>query len=104
MPKYLVLKSAAIRIREIFSYTQENWGDEKAHQYIEGMFERFEQIADRKIIWHPIAAEFEVTGFFSRYEKHFIYWKELSSGQIGIVTVLHERMHQLERFQEDAER
>ena len=67
------------------------------------MFKRFEQIADKEILWHPIPAEFEVSGFFTHYEKHVIYWKELNSGQIGIVTVLHERMHQIERFREDTE-
>jgi hypothetical protein len=30
-----------------------------------------------------------------------IYWKILSNGDIGIVTVLHARMHQIERFRED---
>ena len=33
-----------------------------------------------------------------RYEKHLVYSKILSAGKIGIVTILHERMHQLERF------
>lgn len=101
MPKFLVLKSAAVRLQEIFSYTQENWGDKQANKYIEGLFKQFEQIADRETLWHPIPGEFEVTGFFTRYEKHLIYWKELNSGQIGIVTVLHERMHQIERLSED---
>ena len=38
-----------------------------------------------------------------RFEKHFVYWKTLGSGEIGIVTILHERMHQLDRFREDFE-
>ncbi|MES9897469.1 MAG: type II toxin-antitoxin system RelE/ParE family toxin [Sedimenticola sp.] len=101
MPKFLVLKSAGFRLKEIFSYTKENLGEDQAHQHIEGMFERFGQIADRDLLWHSIPAEFEVVGFFTRYNKHFIYWKELDSGQIGIVTILHERMHQMERFTED---
>ncbi len=41
---------------------------------------------------------------FFRYKKHFVYWKYLSSGDVGIVTVLHERMHQIERFKEDFSR
>ena len=40
-------------------------------------------------------------GCIFRYEKHFVYWKTLSDGDIGIVTVLHERMHQMDRFRED---
>lgn len=94
-------ESADIRLKQIFSSTQENWGDEQTRQYIEGVFERFELIADEETLSHPIPAEFEVSGFFTRHEKHVIC-RELGSGQVGIVTVLHERMHQMERFREDA--
>ena len=104
MPKFLVLKSAAARLTEIFVYTQRQWGDEQAHHCIDGIFDRFEQIANREVILRPIPAEFEVNGFYTVYEKHYIYWKELLSGQIGIVTILHERMHQMDRFKEDVEK
>jgi hypothetical protein len=30
-----------------------------------------------------------------------VYWQHLSNGDIGIVTILHERMHHIERFRED---
>lgn len=104
MPKFLVQKSAAARLKEIFIYTQQQWGNEQAHRYIDGIFERFEQIANQEIFWHPIPAEFEVEGYFTVYEKHYIYWKKLSSEKIGIVTILHERMHQINRFKEDSKR
>jgi len=41
-----------------------------------------------------------VDGFFFRYERHFVYWRRLSNGDVGIVTILHERMHQMERFRD----
>ena len=40
-------------------------------------------------------------GYFYRYLKHFVYWKRLADGDIGIVTILHQRMHQIERFRDD---
>ncbi|WP_253944145.1 hypothetical protein [Pseudogemmobacter hezensis] len=40
-------------------------------------------------------------GFFFRYEHRFVYTRRLSDGHIGIVAVLHERMHQIDRFKED---
>ena len=101
MAEYLVQRSAVARLKEIFSYTKDNWGEMQARQYIEGMFVCFKQIAEGDALSHPIPAEFEVNGFYARYEKHYIYWKALQSGQIGIVTVLHERMHQMERLRED---
>ncbi len=102
MPGFLIQKSAAVRLKEIFHYTQGQWGDKQAHRYINGLFERFEQIAAHEVVWHPVPAEFGVSGYYTVCERHYIYWKTLASGQIGIVTVLHDRMHQMDRFKEDA--
>ncbi len=98
---YKVLKSAGIRIDNIFQYSRDHWSQKQAEYYIEGMFKHFEAIANGHTLLKPIPAEFEVQGFFSLYEKHVIYSKDLTSGQVGIVTVLHERMHQIEHFRED---
>jgi toxin ParE1/3/4 len=65
------------------------------------LFDRFEAIAARRFPWRAIPAEFGVDGYVCRYEKHFIYWKLLTDGSVGIVTVLHERMHQIERLRTD---
>jgi plasmid stabilization system protein ParE len=48
-----------------------------------------------------VPAEFEVEGFFFRYERHFVYRRWLDNGDIGIVTILHERMHQNLRLKDD---
>lgn len=65
------------------------------------MFEAFEKIESRGVVSRPVPAEFGVDGYFFRYEQHFVYWRRLSSGNIGIVTILHQRMHQIERFRDD---
>jgi toxin ParE1/3/4 len=92
MTSFKVQEGAARRLDQI--YTQ-------AEHYIRGLFERFEAIAARRFAWRPIPVEFGVDGFVCRYERHFIYWKRVNDGDVGIVTVLHERMHQLDRFRED---
>ena len=33
--------------------------------------------------------------------RHFVYGRRLGNGDIGIVTFLHERMHQIDRFRDD---
>jgi len=101
MAVFRVQKRAGRRLNEIYVYTRDNWGKEQAALYIRGLFERFDEIAARKIPWRPIPAEFGVEGFYCRHEHHYIYWRVLSDGAVGIVTVLHERMHQLDRFRED---
>jgi toxin ParE1/3/4 len=101
MNSYRVQDGAGHRIDEIYAYTRDAWGEAQAQKYVRGLFDHFEAIAERRFPWRPIPAEFGVDGFVSRYEKHFVYWKLLGDGDVGIVTVLHARMHQIERFQED---
>jgi toxin ParE1/3/4 len=100
---------AAIRIQErashqlddIYRYTRTTWGDDQAEQYICGLFAAFDKIAVHGVASKPIPAEFGVEGFFFRYERHFVYWRHLLNGDIGIVTILHERMHQIDRFRDE---
>lgn len=96
-----VQAAAAHRIDEIYRYTVDTWGEALAERYIRGLFARFEAIAARSVPWRPIPAEFGVDGYVGRYEQHLIYWKLLGNGDLGIVTVLHDRMHQIERFRDD---
>jgi toxin ParE1/3/4 len=96
-----VQAAASHRIDEIFRYTRERWGPDQASRYIRGLFEAFDRIESRTISSRPIPAEFGVNGFVVRYASHVIYWRALDNGDTGIVTVLHERMHQIDRFRED---
>lgn len=100
MVDYLILESASYRLDEIYHYTKKIWGDEQAEYYIHGLFDVFSKIASQTIIPRVIPAEFGVSGYFCRFEHHYIYWKRLASGQVGIVTILHERMHQIDRLKE----
>ena len=98
-----VQRAAAVRIEEIYRYSRERWGEERAQAYVTGLFEAFEGIATGAVLSRPVPAELGVEGFVFRYRRHFVYWKTLGDGAIGIVTVLHERMHRAERFREDSE-
>lgn len=101
MSGYRVQRGAGDRLDEIYHYTRDHWGEAQAERYITGLFARFAAIAAREFPWRAIPAEFGVGGFFCRYEQHVIYWKVLADDTVGIVTVLHERMHQIERLKDD---
>lgn len=101
MTGFLVQKAASYRIDEIYRYTLNRWGKAKADAYIEGLFTSFGKIKNHELLSRPVPAEFGVDGFFFHYQKHFVYWKYLNNDTIGIVTILHERMHQIDRFQDD---
>lgn len=101
MTSFRVSAIASQRLDEIFSYTRDTWGQDQAEAYVRGLFACFERIAAREIVSRAIPAEFGVVGYYCRYEHHYVYWRRLSDETVGIVTILHERMHQLDRFRAD---
>jgi toxin ParE1/3/4 len=96
-----IQEAASLRLDDIYRYTRDRWGEAQADRYITGMFEAFEAIEKHRSSSKPVPAEFGVDGYYFRYEKHFVYWRWLSNGDIGVVTILHERMHQIDRFRDD---
>ncbi|RMW95314.1 type II toxin-antitoxin system RelE/ParE family toxin [Pseudoxanthomonas spadix] len=98
MAKVLVQEAASWRLDQIYRYTRDRWGTEHADRYITGLFEAFDGIQTHRTSSRPIPAEFGIEGYFFRYQRHFVYWRRLSNGDIGIVTILHERMHRIDRF------
>lgn len=101
MSGYRIQRGAGHRLDEIYVYTRDKWGDEKAALYIAGLFARCDAIVSREFPWRAIPADFGVDGFVCKYARHFIYWKILADGTVGIVTILHEAMHQIDRFKDD---
>lgn len=94
-----VQEAASHRLDEIYRYTQDRWGaEQQADRYITGLFEAFGRIDTHGVMSKSVPAEFGVEGYFFRYERHFVYWRRRSNGDIGIVTILHERMHQIDHF------
>ena len=98
MSVVFVEPTADQRLDEIYEFTAEQWGEEQADRYIQRLFERFAAIAARRVPWRALPPEFGVPLFYARAEHHIVYWRERADGAIGIVTILHERMHQLEQL------
>ena len=98
-----VQAAAGLRLDEIYRYTRKTWGTAQADRYVAGLFAAFESIETQGVVSRSVPAEFGVDGYFFRYERHIVYWKWLANGDVGIVTVLHDRMHQMRHFRDDAE-
>lgn len=96
-----IQQAASHRLDDIYRYTRDRWGEAQADRYITGLFAAFEDLKTHGVTSRPVPAAFGVEGYVFRYEKHMVYWRRLSDGDIGIVTILHERMHQIERFKDD---
>lgn len=96
-----VQEAASLRIDEIYRFTRDRWGADQAERYIIGLFAAFDRIESHGVPSRTISAEFGGEGFHFRHGHHFVYWRRLLSGDIGIVTILHERMHRSDRFRDD---
>ena len=96
-----IQEAASLRLDDIYRHTRERWGEAQAARYITGLFEAFEAIERHGVRSRPVPAAFGVDGYYFRYERHVVYWRRLSNGDIGIVTILHDRMHQIARFKDD---
>ncbi len=98
---FRVQEAASLRLDEIYRYTRERWGADRADRYITDLFASFDRIDGGGVASRPVPAEFGVDGFYFRHAPHFVYWRRLAKGDVGIVTILHERMHKMDRFWED---
>ena len=95
---YLLLKRASHQIDDIYVYTRAQWGALQADTYIKGLFKRFDGIVSQQVISKSIPSKLGVSGFYCRHEYHYIYWHYLPNQTVGIVAVLHQRMHQTDRL------
>jgi len=91
--RFRLSPAADAQIDSIFTYTRKRWGDAQAEAYLRELFACFEGIAEGSIPGRPIPDTYGVHGHYLRCGKHFIYWKTLNDGSIGIAEILHERMN-----------
>lgn len=98
MTRYHLSPLAKEQVAEIYSYTHSIWGRAQADRYYNQIFDCFDAIAARRVVWRRIGAEFDADGYFCRCEHHFLYWRVTSDDQLRIVAILHERMHLLEQL------
>ena len=100
MSGYFLSPQADQHLDDIYEFTARHWSEDQADSYISTLFDFFGEIAAKNVIWRSIPAEFGVEGYVAKCNQHIVYWKALGSGELGIVAVLHERMHQIDRMRE----
>ncbi|VAX07454.1 hypothetical protein MNBD_GAMMA26-738 [hydrothermal vent metagenome] len=107
MANYRFYPAADQRQDEIWGYTCEQWGEAQAEKYIRGLHSHIQELADRKRLWKSLPGtlivppDLDIDVFFSRYEHHYLFFRELSDGAIGVMSILHEAMDIPVRLGED---
>lgn len=96
-----VYPAAERAVIDIWHYTNETWGEKQADKYIRGLYEAIEKAADNKKIWKEIEHEKFHDIFYIRYERHYVFFRQLSKKTLGVVGILHERRNIPDRLKED---
>lgn len=103
MTTYSLSPAANASIDEIFVYTLEQWGPDQARSYLETLFGTFEAIANGLARSRDAKPAFGFEANFVKSGRHYIYWKHLNDGRIGITAIIHESRQQAIRFAEAVE-
>lgn len=99
----IIYPKARDRMLDIWSYTFETWGEKQANSYIESMEDFMNDLADNKYLWRPVPHDDLRHVYFTRYEHHFIFFREFKDNVIGIMSILHETMDIPVRLFDDIE-
>ena len=90
--RHKIYPAARLRLIKIWHYTDKTWGEKQADKYISRLYKAIEDAASSKYLWRKVEHEEIVGIYFIRNEHHYIFFRELSNGILGIVNVLHENM------------
>ena len=89
---YLFFSTADCQQDEIWEYTCNRWGEKQAEEYIRGLHHAIEDAVEKPYLWRKLKQLEIKEVFYIRYRSHFIFFKILSSKQLGILCLLHEHM------------
>jgi len=96
MSSYLFFPSADKAQDDIWRYTSKTWGENQAEKYIKDLHHHLQLLSGKKKSWRSLPAnlvvppDLKIEVYFSRYEHHYLFFRTLSAGKIGIMAILHE--------------
>ncbi len=99
-----IFQTAKERLLEIWDYTERTWGDEQADKYVRDLVEAINHACDARHAWRPVLDNALIGVCFNRRQHHYIFFRELSSGSLGVINILHENMDIPARLKEDSGR
>jgi toxin ParE1/3/4 len=99
-----IYAAAKERILEIWDYTERTWGEAQADKYVRDLIAAIHRVGSQRHRWRPVQDEALPGVFFFRHQHHYVFFRELSKGTLGVISILHENMDLPARLREDCER
>jgi toxin ParE1/3/4 len=98
MAGYRFYPLADIAQDRIWRETLSKWGETQAEAYIVGLHQHLQRLCENRVLWRNlprslvVPADLDMQVWFSRYQHHYVVFRQLSAGRIGVISILHERM------------
>ena len=97
MSDYLFHPIADAEQDEIYRLTRDRWGQRQAESYVHGLHAHLALVAASRGLWRAlpnrmgILVRSDVALYVSRYERHYIFFRELPRGSMGILRIIDVR-------------
>lgn len=91
MTNYLIYKPASETLDDVWQYSFNQWGETKAEEYISGLFDTIQKAAIRDILWRKVQQNTQLDAYFVKYQRHYIFFRELEDELIGVISIIHEK-------------
>jgi plasmid stabilization system protein ParE len=94
---------------KIWHDTVERWGEPQAVTYITALHAHLKRLCESEALWRQlpkklaVPADVKREAYFSRYEHHYLFFRQLDNGDLGVMGILHARMDVPVRLAEDYE-
>ena len=97
-----IYRAAQARLIEIWDYTEQTWGEKQADAYLRSLIDAVNQVQAERRRWRPLRDRALPGVYFVRHQHHYIFFRELSGGTLGVISILHENMDIPARLRDDA--
>jgi len=98
-----IYQAAQARLHEIWDYTEQAWGEKQADAYVRSLVTAVDKARAERHRWRPLRDRSLPGVYFIRHKHHYIFFRELSDGALGVISILHENMDLPARLRDDVE-
>jgi len=98
-----IFAPAEARLLEIWEYTLETWGEAQADLYLRELIKAIHSLPLQRHLWRSVPDQTLRGVWIVRHQHHFVFFRELPSGSIGIISILHTSMDLPARLKEDTQ-
>ena len=94
---------ARAQLAAIWRYTVPKWGVAQADKYVRGIHQLIKALPEKRYVWRVIARPDLGGVYYVSFQSHFIFFRELPQGGVGIISILHRSMHVPDHLLDDQE-